>query len=147
MRLPAMNRTARVDSLLARREGAQIFKTDVVHEGGNMEVNGKGTLIVCESAVKSRKPNLTKEYIESEFKRVSGLTHVIWLKQGLDDDPNGFYRRIAGNYVGDGVQHSDEFVRFSDASTISLGWVDESEKDLSPENRLNYERLNESFEP
>lgn len=145
-RLPSMTGTSKVDSLMAIAEGAEIFKTDVVHEGGNIEVNGKGTLIICESAVKHRNPNLTKEYIESEFKRVLGVTKVIWLKQGLADDLNGFYRRITGNYVGGGVQHSDEFVRFSNANTILLAWVDESEKDLNPINKMNYQRLNESFQ-
>ncbi|WP_445734229.1 agmatine deiminase family protein [Mariniflexile sp.] len=144
-RLPSMQRTGKVDSLMANIEGAKILKTDIVNEGGNIEVNGKGTLIVCESAVKHRNPDLTKDYIESEFKRVLGVSKVIWLKQGLADDPNGFFRRITGNYVGGGVQHSDEFVRFSNANTILLAWVDESEKDLNPVNKMNYDRLNESF--
>ena len=145
-RLPSIIRTSKVDSLMAKVEGAKIFKTNVVHEGGNIEVNGKGTLIVCESAVRHRNPNLTNDYIESEFKRVLGVSKVIWLKRGLADDPNGFYRRITGDYVGGGVQHSDEFVRFSNANTILLAWVDESEKDLNPINKMNYERLNESFQ-
>ncbi|MCU0389058.1 MAG: agmatine deiminase family protein [Chitinophagaceae bacterium] len=145
-RLPSMIRTGRVDSLMAIAENAVLIKTDVVHEGGNMEVNGKGTLIVCESAVKHRNPGLTKAYMEDEFKRVLGVSKVIWLKQGLADDPNGFFRRITGNYVGGGVQHSDEFVRFSNANTILLAWVDESEKDLNPINKMNYESLNESYQ-
>ncbi len=145
-RTPSIIKTSKVDSLMAIAESATILKTDVVHEGGNIEVNGKGTLIVCESAVKHRNPNLSKEHIESEFKRVLGVSKVIWLKQGLADDPNGFYRRITGNYVGGGVQHSDEFVRFSDANTILLAWVDESEKDLNPINTMNYKILKESYE-
>lgn len=145
-RLSSMQRTGKVDSLMASIEGAKIFKTDVVNEGGNIEVNGKGTLIICESAIKHRNPDLTKDYIESEFERVLGVSNVIWLKQGLADDPNGFYRRISGNYVGGGVQHSDEFVRFSNANTILLAWVDEGEKDLNPINKLNYESLTESYE-
>ncbi|MCC5932081.1 MAG: agmatine deiminase family protein [Cyclobacteriaceae bacterium] len=145
-KLPSMIRTSMVDSLMALAENAKIFKTDVVHEGGNIEVNGKGTLIVCESAVKHRNPNLSKVYIENEFKRVLGVSKVIWLKQGLAEDPNGFYRRITGDYVGGGVQHSDEFVRFSNANTILLAWVDESEKELNPINKMNYESLNESYQ-
>lgn len=144
--LPSIIKTSKVDSLMAKSKNAKIFKTDVVHEGGNIEVNGKGTLIVCESAVIHRNPDLTKEYIETEFKRVLGVSKVIWLKQGLAEDPNGFYRRISGNYVGGGVQHSDEFVRFSDAKTILLAWVDESEKDLNPINKMNYKILNESYQ-
>lgn len=145
-RLSSMQRTGKVDSLMASIEGAKIFNTDVVNEGGNIEVNGRGTLIICESAIKHRNPDLTKDYIESEFERVLGVSNVIWLKQGLADDPNGFYRRISGNYVGGGVQHSDEFVRFSNANTILLAWVDEGEKDLNPINKLNYESLTESYE-
>lgn len=146
MVLPVMTQTGQVDSLMAVAEGARIRKTDVVYEGGNLEVNGKGTLIVCESGVKNRNPGVSNEYIEKEFKRVLGVTKVIWLKEGLADDPNGFYRRITGNYVGGGVQHSDEFVRFANPRTILLAWVDEAEKDLNPINKMNYERLRESYE-
>lgn len=110
-------KTAMIDSLMAITENAVIKKTKVIHEGGNIEVNGKGTLIVCEEAVFNRNPNLTKKEIEVEFKRVLGVTNIIWLKKSLADDPNGFFRRITGNYVGGGVMHSDEFVRFSDANT------------------------------
>jgi agmatine deiminase len=144
--LPSINKSGAVDSLMAVAEGAKIFKTKVVTEGGNIEVNGEGTLIVCESAMKNRNPELTKEFMESELKNVLGVSTVIWIKQGLAEDPNGFYRRIIGNYVGGGVQHSDEFVRFSNANTILLAWVDEAEKDLNPINKMNYQRLNETFQ-
>jgi agmatine deiminase len=144
--LPSINKSGAVDSLMAVAEGAKIFKTKVVTEGGNIEVNGEGTLIVCESAMKNRNPELTKEFMESELKNVLGVSTVIWIKQGLAEDPNGFYRRIIGNYVGGGVQHSDEFVRFSNANTILLAWVDEAEKNLNPINKMNYQRLNETFQ-
>lgn len=137
--------TSLVDSLMAKTENAVIQKTSVVHEGGNIEVNGKGTLILCESAVFNRNPHRTKQEIEKEFKRVLGVSNIIWLKQSLADDPNGFYRRIDANYVGGGVQHSDEFVRFSDSKTILLAWVDEDEKDLNPINRMNFERMSENL--
>lgn len=138
-------KTAMVDSLMAKAENAIIKKTSVVHEGGNIEVNGKGTLILCENAVFNRNPNRSKKDIEKEFKRILGVSKIIWLKQSLADDPNGFYRRIVGNYVGGGVQHSDEFVRFSDARTILLAWVDEDEKDLNPINKINFERMSENL--
>lgn len=144
--LLSMTKSGTVDSLMAVAEGAKIFKTIVVTEGGNLEVNGKGTLIVCEAAMKNRNPDLTKEFMESELKKVLGVSKVIWLKQGLAEDPNGFYRRIAGNYVGGGVQHSDEFVRFSNENTILLAWIEEAEKDLNPINKMNYQRLNENYQ-
>jgi len=140
-------KTGSVDSLMAIAEAAQIIKTEVIHEGGAIEVNGKGTLILCESTVLQRNPNLSLESIETEFKRVLGVTNIIWMKEGLADDPHYFYRRIAGKYVGGGTGgHTDEFVRFSNPTTILLAWVDESEKDLDPISQMNYERMNVNFQ-
>ncbi len=139
-------KTAAVDSLMAVAEGAVILKTDVKHEGGAIEVNGAGTLILCEATVFQRNPEMKKEYIETEFKRVLGVSNIIWVKKGLADDPQNFFRRIAPGYYGGGTGgHTDEFVRFADPKTILLAWVDEKEKDLNPVNQINYERMNENY--
>lgn len=139
-------KTATVDSQMAVAEGAAILKTDVVHEGGAIEVNGKGTLILCEATVLQRNPDLKKEYIETEFKKVLGVSSVIWVKKGLADDPQNFFRRITANYYGGGTGgHTDEFVRFANATTIMLAWVDEKEKDLNPINQMNHKRMNENY--
>ncbi len=139
-------KTAAVDSLMAVAEGATILKTDIKHEGGAIEVNGAGTLILCEATVFQRNPEMKKEYIESEFKRVLGVSNIIWVKKGLADDPQHFFRRIAPGYYGGGTGgHTDEFVRFANAKTILLAWVDEKEKDLNPVNQINYERMNENY--
>ena len=139
-------KTATVDSQMAVAEGAVILKTDVKHEGGAIEVNGAGTLILCEATVFQRNPELKKEYIETEFKRVLGVTNIIWVKKGLADDPQNFFRHITANYYGGGTGgHTDEFVRFANATTIMLAWVNEKDKDLNPVNQLNYERMNENY--
>nr|WP_294902904.1 agmatine deiminase family protein [uncultured Lacibacter sp.] len=139
-------KTGTVDSQMAVAEKAVILKTNVIHEGGAIEVNGEGTLILCEATVFQRNPGMKKEYIEAEFKRVLGVSKIIWMKKGLADDPQNFFRRITTNYYGGGTGgHTDEFVRFSDANTILLAWVDEKEKDLNPVNRINYERMNENY--
>lgn len=139
-------KTATVDSQMAVAEGATIIKTDVKHEGGAIEVNGEGTLILCEATVLQRNPDLKKEYIETEFKKVLGVSSVIWVKKGLADDPHNFFRRITANYYGGGTGgHTDEFVRFANATTIMLAWVDEKEKDKNPVNQINYERMNENY--
>jgi agmatine deiminase len=139
-------KTAAVDSMMAVAEGAKILKTNVVHEGGAIEVNGAGTLILCEATVFERNPDIKKEYIETEMKRVLGVSNIIWMKKGLADDPLHFFRRITGNYVGGGTGgHTDEFVRFANEKTVMLAWVDEKEKDLNPINQMNYERMNENY--
>ena len=146
LRTPKMKQTGMVDSMMAVAEGATTLKTEIKHEGGAIEVNGKGALILCEATVLQRNPGVSKGEIETEFKRVLGVTNIIWMKQGLADDPLHFFRRIASNYVGGGTGgHTDEFVRFANATTILLAWIDVSEKDLNPVNQLNYERMSENL--
>jgi len=140
------SKTGSVDSLMAVCETATIQKTVVFHEGGAIEVNGKGTLILCEATVFNRNPGIPKDTLEKAFKRVLGVTNIIWMKKGLADDPHHFFRRIAGNYVGGGTGgHTDEFVRFANATTILLAWIDEKEKDLNLINKMNYERMSENL--
>ena len=141
-----MAKTAGVDSLMAASEGAVRLTTSLIHEGGATEVNGAGTLILCEATVFQRNPGLKREYIESEFKRVLGVSNIIWMKQGLADDPKHFFRRITTNYVGGGTGgHTDEFVRFANPTTVMLAWVDEKEKNGNPINQMNYKRMNENY--
>lgn len=137
--------TTTVDSQMAAATGARILKANVVHEGGSIEVNGKGTLILCEAVALTRNPGKTKAELETEFKNVLGVTNIIWMKEGLADDPN-WSRRIEGRYYGWGTGgHTDEFVRFASPNTLLLAWVPEGEKDLNPLNRINYERMSENL--
>ena len=114
-------------------------------EGGSIEVNGKGTLILCETVTFQRNPTLSKQFMEAEFKRVLGVSNVIWMKKGLVEDPFWF-NQIVDNYYGTGTYgHTDEFVRFVNDSTILLSWVDEKERNLNKFNQMNYERLAENL--
>ena len=98
-------------------------KSDVVLEVGAFEVNGKGTILLASSILK-RNPGLTQAQIEEEVLRTLGQKKVIWLKEGLAEDPLGF-ARITGKYWGRGAGgHTDEFVRFVNHNTILLAWVD-----------------------
>ncbi|HEY5747950.1 MAG TPA: agmatine deiminase family protein [Chryseolinea sp.] len=135
-----------VDSLMAVAEHATRLNTWVVHEGGAIEVNGQGTLILCEATVFDRNPGKSKAELEPVYKRMLGVENIIWMKKGLADDPKHFFRRIVDNYVGGGTGgHTDEFVRFANPRTILLAWVDEHEKDLNPINKMNYERMSENL--
>ncbi len=133
--------TGRVDSLMGVSQQAKIIPVSLVMEGGAIEVNGKGTLILGESVTFQRNPGLSKEQIEGIFRENLGVTHIIWLKQGLVEDEH-MYKIHPGNYLTLGTGgHTDEYVRFADASTILLAWIDEKEKDLHPFNKINYERM------
>jgi agmatine deiminase len=135
----------KVDSIMASSENIPIVKTSVVMEGGSLEVNGKGTLILCEEVTMQRNPSSNKKELENEFKRVLGVKNIIWLKKGLADDSH-IMNRITGKYIGFGTGgHTDEFVRFADEHTILLAWVDESEKSKHPIYEMNYQRMKENL--
>jgi len=138
--------TGRVDSLMAIAEKAQILKSNVVIEGGAIEVNGKGTLILCEAVALQRNPGKSKSEIEEGFKKVLGVSNIIWMKEGLIDDAH-IQQIHFKKYVTMGTGgHTDEFVRFADANTILLAWVEESEINDHPFNKINFERMSENLQ-
>lgn len=135
----------KIDEDVARRLGLPTVRSRVVLEGGSIAVNGKGTLILSE-LTRRRNPQLGRTEIEEEMKRTLGQRQVIWLKEGLAEDPQNL-QRITGNYYGYGTGgHVDEFVSFASAGTILLAWVDEKERDANPINAINYRRMSENFE-
>lgn len=135
-----------VDSLMGVSLGIPVIKSWINIEGGSLEVNGKGTLILNEALTLGRNKGATKEQLEEEFKRVLRVRNIIWVQDGLAEDP-----LVADNIVEDYVAigtggHTDEYVRFADPRTILLAWVPDEEKDLHPINRINHERMKKNFE-
>lgn len=143
--LPKRGERGKVDSLMAAHEKVPIEKTWIKMEGGALETNGKGTLILNEQVTFNRNENKSKEELEKEFRRVLGVTKIIWLPWGLAEDPH-IWQKIHGKYVGGATGgHTDEFVRFADNNTILLAWVSEEERDRHPLNSINYARMMENF--
>jgi agmatine deiminase len=137
--------TGKVDSLMASVEKASIIKSDLVMEGGSIEVNGKGTLILCEAVTMQRNPGKTRLELEAGFKNALGVSKIIWMKQGLIDDAH-IQQIHFKKYVTMGTGgHTDEFVRFADPNTVLLAWVDENEIDKHPFNKVNFDRMSENF--
>jgi agmatine deiminase len=92
----------------------------VVLEGGGIEVNGQGLLLVTEewllSDVQVRNPGMTREDYERVFERWLGVQKTIWLGEGcVGDDTHG---------------HVDDIARFVSADTVVLA----VEPDPSDEN-------------
>ncbi len=101
----------KVDSLMAAVENAGTVTSRVIAEGGALEMNGKGTLLLNERLTRERNAGKTKEFLEAEFKRMLGVRKIIWLGQGVAEDSH-IIRTIAGKYVGVGTGgHTDEYVR------------------------------------
>lgn len=131
----------KLDEKLAAKLSLKILSTDLITEGGDHEVNGKGTLVVCESVELTRNPTLTKMQIEAEFKRVLGVKKVIWLQKGLIEDDHTFTARLK-NKRGDSVYtvlttngHVDETARFVNDSTIVLAEPVDLDEPIDQENK------------
>lgn len=82
------------------------FDTDLVLEGGSIDVNGSGTLLTTESCLLSpdRNPQLTKGQIEQSLQDYLGVTNVLWLHTGIEGD--------------DTTGHVDDLTRFVGPSTV-----------------------------
>jgi agmatine deiminase len=79
---------ALVAEAIARSAGCERVETHLVGEGGGLEYDGDGTLILTESCWvnENRNPGLTRDEIEAELKRLLGVQTVIWTPgvRGLD---------------------------------------------------------------
>ena len=87
----------------------------VVMEGGALDVNGEGVILVTEecllSAVQCRNPGLSREGYESIFRDYLGVRQTLWLGAScVGDDTHG---------------HVDDVARFVDPDTIVLAYEDD----------------------
>jgi agmatine deiminase len=98
----------RTRSVVATRPGGG----QLVLEGGGIETNGAGALLVTEewllSDVQVRNPGMTRADYEGAFAEYLGIERTIWLGEGIvGDDTHG---------------HVDDLARFTDRNTIALAY-------------------------
>ncbi|MBK9721204.1 MAG: agmatine deiminase family protein [Saprospiraceae bacterium] len=135
-----------IDSLMGILLDLTVEKSWIKLEGGMIEVNGKGTMLLNEPLTLNRNKGATKQTLEAEFERVLGTTQFIWLQDGLVEDPQ-ICQTITKGYIAFGTGgHIDEYARFSDPKTILLAWVSEDEKNANPINQMNYERMHINYQ-
>jgi agmatine deiminase len=83
-----------------------MIRHDLVLEGGSIDVNGRGTVLTTRQCLlnKNRNPHLNQQQIEEKLKRFLGLSHILWLDEGIEgDDTDG---------------HVDDITRFANPSRI-----------------------------
>ena len=82
------------------------LNSEMINEGGSVEIDGNGTLMACKSSIlnSNRNPEMTQEQAETIFKKYLGVTNFVW----LDGQ--------AGIEITD--QHIDGFARFGNSNTI-----------------------------
>ncbi len=142
----------RVDRLIAADIGVPTIKSTMTIEGGTMEFNGKGTMLVPEHVVMQRNPqyNGDKALAEAEFKRVLGVEKVIWLGEGLIADEHTINGPLAPaphpyTAVTPGG-HTDEFVKFVNPTTILLAEVTKEEAARDPFAAIDRERMERNYQ-
>jgi agmatine deiminase len=91
---------ARIAEFVLKKSDVRTINTQLVLEGGGIEVDGKGTAIITESCVinENRNPDLTKAECEALLKNLLGLRKIIWLPgirgQDITDGHTDFYARF-----------------------------------------------------
>ena len=109
-----------------------VFKHPYVLEGGAIEVNGAGSCLTTEQCLlnPNRNPKLSRAEIERVLKDSLGLSHIIWLGDGIiGDDTDG---------------HIDDIARFINPTTIACMVETDSKDDNYIFLRDNYERLKDA---
>jgi len=97
-----------IPTKIAQDQGYALIdlNSEMINEGGSVEIDGNGTLMACKSSIlnSNRNPGMTQEQAENIFKKYLGVTNFVW----LDGQ--------AGIEITD--QHIDGFARFGNSTTI-----------------------------
>ncbi len=128
-----LNVESQIDKQAAQQLNLPIISTNLTSEGGGIESNGRGTIMLTESVALDRNPGMTKAQIENEYKRVLGVNKVIWLKRGLAED----------DLITKG--HINEIARFASPDTILLAQVLPEDRYTNSISEESYLRLEENY--
>ncbi|MFS8099194.1 agmatine deiminase family protein [Lentzea alba] len=103
------SRDSKIARFVADKAGIEAISTDLVLEGGALEVDGEGTAIITESCVlnDNRNRGWSRQEVEEELARLLGIRKVIWLPG------------IAGKDITDG--HTDFYARFAGPGVVVAG--------------------------
>ncbi len=122
-----------------------VVNSELIHEGGAIEINQQGTLLQVTPLVKHHNPQFEKKEVEKRLKNLLGIKQFIWLEEGLASDPQNM--RIVDNKFALGVGgHVDEFARFVNDTTIFLAMPDDSEKNIDAVMSITYARMLKNYE-
>jgi agmatine deiminase len=88
-------RDARVGRTIAAWAGATLIPSEMVNEGGGIQVDGAGTVLATRTVQldPGRNPGWSQERVEAELRRTLGVETVVWLDRGLTRDYDEFGTR------------------------------------------------------
>ncbi|WP_211236523.1 agmatine deiminase family protein [Arthrobacter castelli] len=91
----AWDKDEKIGATVAGWAGVERIDSPVVNEGGGLQVDGEGTVLVTETVQldPGRNPGLDRAAVEAELARTIGATKVIWLPRGLTRDSQKYGTR------------------------------------------------------
>lgn len=129
-----VNTENQVDKLIGQQLGLPVLNSSIVTEGGGIESNGRGTMMTTESVALLRNPGMSKQQLETEYKRVLGVSKVIWLKKGLSEDD-----KITSGHI-------NEIARFASPNTILLAQILPTDRYANKYSQESYLRMEENYQ-
>lgn len=84
-----------IGKFIAEAAGATLVNSDMVNEGGGIQVDGTGRVVLTETVQldPGRNPGWSKARVEAELERTIGTNRAIWLPRGLTRDHDTFGTR------------------------------------------------------
>lgn len=84
-----------IGRIVAEAAGATLVNSELVNEGGGIQVDGTGRVVLTETVQldPGRNPGMTKDQVEAELARTIGTTSALWLPRGLTRDSEDFGTR------------------------------------------------------
>lgn len=129
------DKDAHIGRIVAEAAGAQLVDSQMVNEGGGIQVDGTGHVVLTETVQldPGRNPGYTKAQVEEELTRTIGTTSALWLPRGLTRDHDTFGTR----------GHSDILAAFSSPETLLMHRQDAGshpDHEIARENRSRAEQ-------
>ncbi|AKT43490.1 agmatine deiminase family protein [Chondromyces crocatus] len=138
--------TDQLDRDIGTLLGLPIRSSNMVSEGGAIDVNGKGTMLLADAVAFHRNPGMSRAQIEHEYKKKMGIKKIVWVPEGVPEDDLSYWRNRglpSDVYTALPVGgHVDEFVRFVAEDKVLLTEVTAAEAavdSIAAEGRLRLE--------
>lgn len=140
-----------VASVIAKELKIPVIQSDLIAEGGALQFNGHGTLMVTEYSLIDRNPGWTKSLIEAELRRVANVEKIIWIPKVLgtdahavEDDP--YFMNNEYVFAPLTVGHIDNMAIWIDRNTVALGEVDPADTAGNVIAKKNFEALEAAYQ-
>lgn len=95
---------AEVGAAMLEQLGMRRYAGPMIFEGGSISVDGYGTLLTTEECLLSdnRNPGLTRQQIEERIALFLGISRIVWLDRGLEDDETSGHVDMIACFAGKG---------------------------------------------